>query len=94
MIRETPAMTVRQNLGELLNAVQYRRDSIVITKSGKPVAALVDIALFEKIRLLSNEFERLAAELAASSKGVEEETITAEIDEAVDAARRTPNRNE
>ena len=94
MIRETPAMTVRQNLGELLNAVQYRRDSIVITKSGKPVAALVDIALFEKIRLLDIEFERLAAELAAASEGGQEETIAAEIDEAVDAARRGPIRPE
>lgn len=26
MIREAPAMTVRNNLGELLNEVQYRGD--------------------------------------------------------------------
>ena len=32
MIREAPAMTVRQNLGELLNKVQYRGDQVVITK--------------------------------------------------------------
>jgi prevent-host-death family protein len=45
MIREAPAMTVRQNLGELLNEIRYRGDSVVITKSGKPVAALIDIEL-------------------------------------------------
>jgi len=38
-------MTVRQNLGELLNEVQYRNGKVLITKAGKPVAALVDIAL-------------------------------------------------
>ena len=43
MIKESTAMTVRQNLGELLNEVQYRRSRILITKAGKPVAALVDI---------------------------------------------------
>lgn len=45
MIREAPAMTVRNNLGELLNEVQYRGDSVMITKSGKPIAALIDIGL-------------------------------------------------
>jgi len=78
---------VRKNLGELLNEVQYRRDSVVITKSGKPVAALVDMALFEKIRLLDTEFERLVAELARTYAGVDEETALAEIEEAVDATR-------
>lgn len=47
MIRETPAMTVRQKFGEPLNEVQYRRDRVLITKAGKPVAALIDIALFD-----------------------------------------------
>jgi len=37
MIREAPAMTVRQNLGELLNEVQYRHGKVLITKAGKPV---------------------------------------------------------
>ena len=39
MIKEAPAMTVRQHLGELLNEVQYRHGKVVITKAGKPVAA-------------------------------------------------------
>jgi len=43
-------MTVRQNLGDLLSEVQYRKGKVIITKAGKPVAALVDIALFERIR--------------------------------------------
>lgn len=43
MIREAPTMTVRNNLGELLNEVQYRGDSVMITKGGKPVAAIIDV---------------------------------------------------
>ena len=35
MIREASAMTVRQNLGDLLNEVQYRNGKILITKAGK-----------------------------------------------------------
>jgi len=89
MIREATAMKVRQNLGELLNEVQYRRDSIVVTKGGKPVAALVDIDLFQKIRLLDTEFDRLTAELAKIYEGIDPETATKEIGEAVKAARRS-----
>jgi prevent-host-death family protein len=89
MIREATAMKVRQNLGELLNEVQYRRDSILITKGGKPVAALVDIDLFQKIRLLDGEFDRLTAELANAYESIDPEIATKEIDEAAKAARRS-----
>ena len=41
MVNEVNAVTFRQNLGEMLNRVQYRGDSIVISKDGKPVARRV-----------------------------------------------------
>ena len=40
MIREAPAMTVRQNLGELLNEVQYRHGKVLITKIRRSAANL------------------------------------------------------
>ena len=93
MIREAPAMTVRQNLGDLLNEVQYRRGRIVITKAGKPVAALVDIALFERIRKLDDEFDRLIGEMSRRFSRVSPERGAALIDGAVRAARaRRPTR--
>lgn len=88
MIREAPAMSVRQNLGELLNEVQYRGDRIVITKAGKPVAALIDIALFERLRQLDEEFAAMADELAQSFADLPEAEGTALVDEAVRAVRR------
>lgn len=47
VITETNAVTFCQNLGEMLDQVQYRRDSIVIKRDGKAVAALVDAKLFD-----------------------------------------------
>ena len=81
-------MTVRQNLGELLNEVQYRQDQILITKGGKPVAAMVDIALFDKIRQMRDEFDRLTADLAKAHEGESAEAGEGEIAEAVSAARK------
>jgi len=92
MIREAPAMTVRQNLGDLLNEVQYRKGRIVITKGGKPVAALIDIALFERLRRLDEEFERLSAGLAKAFGTTAPRKGMALVDEAVKAARRKPPR--
>ncbi len=88
MIKEATAMTVRQNLGELLNGIQYGNDQIVITKGGKPVAAMVDTALFDKIRLLKREFNRLTDELAIAYQGIDESVAQQEIDAAVKQARK------
>ena len=63
-------MMVRQNLGELLNHVQYRGDSVVVTKDGKPVAALVDYPLYERIRQLRERFDQITQELGRIYEGV------------------------
>ncbi len=88
MLREATAMNVRQNLGELLNSVQYRHDNIVITKAGKPVAALVDIATFERMRRKNDgEFERLWAEFSKGFDDLSEEEVNELVDFEVKAVR-------
>ncbi len=87
MIQKATAMSVRQNLGELLSSVQYRHDSVLITKAGKPVAALIDIELFQKVRNMREQFERLSTELAHVYHGVDKKTADLEIAEALKNAR-------
>jgi prevent-host-death family protein len=57
MVTEVSAVNFRQSLGEMLNQVQYRNDSIVVNKDGKPIAALVDAALFVRIRAMRDRFD-------------------------------------
>lgn len=83
MLREAPAMTVRRRLGELLNEVQYRGDSILVTKAGKPVAAIIDIELFNRLRLLDREFDRLTEQLQAAYRDESPVRVAAEVDEAL-----------
>ena len=59
MVHQTNAVTFLQNLGEMLNVVQYRHDSVVINKDGKPVAALIDARLFDRIRRMQSRFDAL-----------------------------------
>jgi len=87
MIREAPAMTVRQKLGELLNEVQYRQGKVLITKAGRPVAALVDIAAFARLRKLDEGFDRMRADLAQAFAGMTENAVEALIGAAVKDVR-------
>ena len=87
MISEVTAVSFRQNLGDMLNQVQYRHDSIVIKRDGKPVAALVDARLFERIRRLQARFDGLCERLEAGYAEVPEAEGLAEIDAAVAASR-------
>ncbi len=91
MITETSAVSFRQNLGEMLNQVQYRHDSVVINKDGKPVAALVDARLFERIRRMQGRFDALCQRIEAGFADVPEGDGLAEIDAAV-ARERTRTR--
>jgi prevent-host-death family protein len=79
MITETSAVVFRQNLGEMINQVQFRKDSIVITKDGKSVAALIDAQLFERIRRMQERFDALSASIAEAYANVPEQEGVAEI---------------
>lgn len=90
MITEVSAVNFRQNLGEMLNQVQYRNDSIVINKDGKPVAALVDAELFARIRRMRERFDALSGQIADAYADVPVDEGLAEIDAVVAAGRKRP----
>jgi prevent-host-death family protein len=92
MITETSAVNFRQNLGEMLNQVQYRHDSVVINKDGKPVAALVDARLFERIRRMQGRFDALCQRIETGFANVPEAEGLAEIEAAI-KQERTPARS-
>jgi hypothetical protein len=62
-------------------------DIIVIKRDGKPVAALVDARLFERIRRLQARFDGLCERIEAGYAEVPEAEGLAEIEAAVAASR-------
>ncbi len=87
MITETSTVNFRRNLGEMLNQVQYRGDSVLINKDGKPVAALIDARLFEQIRRMQARFDALCLRLEAGFSKVPEAQGLVEIDALVKGER-------
>lgn len=88
MITEVNAVNFRQNLGDMINRVQYRNDSIVINKDGKPVAVLVDAELFARIQRMRARFDELSARISDAYADVPAKEGLAEIEDAVAAARK------
>lgn len=92
MAKTVPVREFRTNLSELLSDVADRRDHVLVTRNGKPAAALVPIdeyeALEETAEILSD-----SATLAAIEAGVAElakgETVTLTALRAELAERRT-----
>lgn len=67
--------------------MQYRHGKVLITKAGKPVAALVDVAMFTRLRKLDEEFDRMRVELAQAFSGTTGEAVNALVEEAVKDVR-------
>jgi hypothetical protein len=51
------------------------------------VAAIIDIELFNRLRLLDAEFDRLAGQLRAAYEGESSDAVAAEVDEALASVR-------
>ncbi len=88
MIAEVNAVNFRQNLGEMLEQVKHRNDSIVIHKDGKPVAALVDAELFARIRRMQGRFDALSDRIATAYSDTSIERGLAEINSMVEQDRK------
>ena len=59
MMTQTPRVAFSQNLGEMLNLLQYRIDSVLINEDGQPEAVLINSRLFNCICRLQNRFDVL-----------------------------------
>jgi prevent-host-death family protein len=92
MAKTVPVREFRSNLSQLLSDVADRRDHVLVTRNGRPAAALVPIdeydALEETAEILSDS-ETLAAIEAGLAEFAREETVTL-ADLRSELAKRRP----
>jgi prevent-host-death family protein len=87
MIHITPAASQPRDFPGLLDEVRRRGDSVLITENGKPVAALIDIGLLDRLCSRAEEFATLRAEFSAAFADLSEAEFGALLDEALSDAR-------
>lgn len=97
MSQALPLKDVREQLSELVSRVAYGDQKVVITKFGKPVAALVTFEDYEKImnpakRYTKEEWKKgfsLMDKTRANTKKYPQEEVENAIDQAVREVRQS-----
>lgn len=78
----------RKKLGDLVDGARLRGDQYIISKKGKPAAAIVPIEIVEKHEESKKALLKLIEEVHEENKGKRSEELEGLIDEAVKWARR------
>ncbi len=78
----------RKKLGDLVDGARIRGDQYIISKKGKPAAAIVPIEVVQKHEESKRALLRLIEEVHDKNRGRKAEEIESLIDEAVRWARR------
>jgi prevent-host-death family protein len=77
----------RKKLGDLVDGARLRGDQYIISKKGKPAAALVPLEILQRHEESKKSLLRLIEEVHEKNKGKKTEEIESIIDEAVKWAR-------
>ena len=77
----------RKKLGDLVDGARLRGDQYIISKKGKPAAALVPLEIVQRHEESKKSLLRLIEEVHEKNKGKKTEEIESIIDEAVKWAR-------
>ncbi len=78
----------RKKLGDLVDGARLKGDQYIISKKGKPAAAIVPIEIVAKHEESKKALLKLIEEVHEKNKGKKSEKIEGLIDEAVKWARR------
>ena len=64
MYRRVSTIGLRDGLADVLGRVRHAGERVVVTRSGKPVAAIVPLETLQSLEKLENEYDVAAAEKA------------------------------
>ncbi len=87
MVRKVSAMAVRDRLGQILEEVYYQGDAVIIERAGRPMAVLVPLPEYERLRARRTERFRVYERIKARTKRIPPEKLERAIEEGVRAAR-------
>ncbi|HEX2095549.1 MAG TPA: type II toxin-antitoxin system Phd/YefM family antitoxin [Longimicrobiaceae bacterium] len=88
MIIRIGAREARQKLSELIGRVHYGGDTVILENSGKPMAAVVPLEMYERMMAEREARFRIIDEMRARMPDVPEEEAEADIAEAIAAVRK------
>ncbi len=91
MEKELGITEARQDFSGVLEEVQYRGQSFVINRRGKPVAAVVPLEVYESWKRRRKKFFDAIREIQAANKEADPEQVMKKVVEAQQAVRSSDN---
>jgi prevent-host-death family protein len=95
MARRVSAREARNRFADLMGSVRYGGEEIIVERSGRPVAAVIPVEVYEKLvaerRIRFEIMDRIRSHLPDKTPEEIEKDVIAAIEEArgTDAAGRT-----
>lgn len=87
MVKRMTAKEARARLAEILGAVHYGKDTVIVEKQGKPMVAVVDIALYEKLMAEREAHFKVFDEIRARNLDKTPEEVERDVTEAIAEVR-------
>ncbi len=80
-MREIPISNIREDFADTVRRVEYRSERIMLTRHGKPAAALVSVADLELLELLEDraDLELVRVALTESDERIPYEKVRADL---------------
>lgn len=88
MRRIISPLELRDKLGQILEESYYRGDQFIIARRGKPMAALVPIAEYEKWLRDKEEFFSIVEKTWEANKGLDHGQIERDINQVIREQRQ------
>jgi prevent-host-death family protein len=87
MERKLGLTEARQNFSELVEGVQYRGDTYIISRHGKPAAAVVPLNVYENWKLQRTQFFDAVRKIQDANRDVDPDEVMRDVIEAQQAIR-------
>ncbi len=81
---EIPASEVRERISDVLSRVAYGRERVIISRNGKPVAALISIDEFDWLRQFDREKEEARLAFGKAVEAIRERAARTGLDKMTD----------
>ena len=82
----------REKLSEIVESVQYQNDAYIISRHGRPAAAVVPIEIYESWKRQRNELFTLVKQFQEASGEADPDEVMQDVLEAQQAVREQMNR--
>ena len=88
MAKELTALSVRGNLGEILEQVYYRGEEFIIKRGKKPMAVLISPEEFESYKKQRKSDMEVFDRIRARAKGIPADEVQSDVAAAIKAVRK------